>query len=79
MVNEALKAVVGMAKSKYSRMRTENAFANRMMKKIGAPGVLGEKNYNYYYRNLKKMANKGMHEEAKRYARREYLRVSNDE
>lgn len=79
MVNEALKAVVGMAKSKYSRMQTESAFARRMLKNIGGAGVLGEKNYNYYYRNLKKMANQGMHEEAKKYARREHIRVSNDE
>jgi hypothetical protein len=79
MIKEAIKAIGGMARSKYSRMKADSAFSSKMMRTIGGEGIVGWKNYNYYGRKIGEMVKAGKHEEAKKYARQEHFRVVNDE
>lgn len=69
-----IKDLVGLAKSKFNRFKSNSAFRTFAMK--GLPGgVLGEKNYNIVYKKVTELIEEGKHQEALDYTKDQRRKV----
>ena len=63
------KAVAGMAMGKINKAGADNSYVFRLMQNIGAPGTLGEKNYNKHFNVMMGMVKQGRQQDALRYSK----------
>ena len=73
-----IKELVGLAKSKYSRMKADNALTEKLNSDIGSSSVIGQENFNKQYRTIKGLVNAGKQQEAVRYSRSQAVKVNRE-